>query len=505
MRRAEERGDMRYFGIRHEGAASFAASAYGKLTGELAACFSIAGPGATNLLTGLYDAKVDRAPVLAITGQVQTQVMGPGAFQELDLKGAFTDVSVFSQPVLPSSRPVELMNLACRHALLERGVAHVILPDEVQEITADDDLVAGSPVGRRTARGIQPDQGQLDAAIDMLQQSERPVIIVGHGARAAMDDITALAEACHAPVLTTFKGKGLISDDHPLGGGVLGRSGTPIASYFMNEADCLVVFAASFSNHTGITPKIPTIQVDFDPLALGRFHAIQCPVWSEVGVGARTLRAAIAAQSQEFDDRRGEIADRWAIWRAEKASRRNDDSGAGINAALVFESLGQAVDSDAVLAVDVGNNAYSFGRYFEARDQSVLMSGYLGSIGFSFPAAMGAWAAVGDQRQVVSISGDGGFGHYGFELTTAVHYAMNITHILLHNGQLGKISKEQRSADMPVWQTDLTNSNFAEFATQCGALGIRVTNADELPQALEKALAHPGPALVEIMTDVSLN
>ena len=188
----------------------------------------------------------------------------------------------------------------------------------------------------------------------------------------------------------------------------------------------------------------------------------------------------------------------------EKASRR-DDSGDGLNAATVFDALTQAVDEEAVLAVDVGNNAYSFGRYFEARQQSVLMSGYLGSIGFSFPAAMGAWAAAGDKRQIVSISGDGGFGQYAFELTTAVHYGMNITHVMLHNGELGKISKEQRSADMPVWQTSLTNPNFAEFATLCGALGIRVSDAADLPAALEKALAHPGPALVEIMTDVSLN
>ena len=286
----------------------------------------------------------------------------------------------------------------------------------------------------------------MAAANALLATSDKPVIIVGHGARFAMDEITNLAERLGAPVLTTFKAKGLIADDHPLGCGVLGRSGTPIASYFMNEADCLLVFAASFSNHTGITPKIPTIQVDFDPMALGRFHAIECPVWGEVSLAARALATALPDE-KVFADRRPEVAERWAIWREEKC-RRRDDEGAGLNAATVFDQVTKAVDADAVIAVDVGNNTYSFGRYFECQQQSVLMSGYLGSIGFSFPAAMGAWAAVGkddnnqqEKRQIVSVSGDGGFGQYGFELTTAVKYGMNITHIMLHNGQLGKSVK----------------------------------------------------------------
>ncbi len=162
---------------------------------------------------------------------------------------------------------------------------------------------------------------------------------------------------------------------------------------------------------------------------------------------------------------------------------------------------------DAIIAVDVGNNTYSFGRYFECERQSVLMSGYLGSIGFALPAALGAWAATIEKdskfsgRPVVSISGDGGFGQYMGELTTAVKYDMNITHILLNNNELGKISKEQRAGEWEVWQTSLVNPNFAEYAELCGAMGVRVTDAGKLDQALEKALGHEGPALVEIITD----
>jgi len=509
IRRQAEAGALTYYGIRHEGAASFAASAYGKLTGRPAACFSIAGPGATNLLTGLWDANVDRSPVLALTGQVDTQVLGPGAFQEVDLMAAFGKVAQWSQTVLGSSRHVELVNLACKSALLNRGVSHLVFPDEVQAQPVSAGVEAGTPEGRVAERTIAPPPQALEAAAKLLQDAERPVIIVGHGARFHMDQVTALADELGCPVLTTFKGKGLISDLHPLGAGVLGRSGTPIASWFMNEADVLLVLGASFSNHTGITPKKPTIQVDLDPMILGKFHSVDVPVWGEIGVTVDLLLNRLAGASSSIDHRE-EVAKRWTIWRAEKARRRTEDRGMGLNSATIFETLGNVIPEDAIIAVDVGNNTYSFGRYFESRRQAVLMSGYLGSIGFSFPAALGAWAATqeGDPRfqgrKVVSVSGDGGFGQYLAELTTAVKYGMNITHVLLDNGELGKISKEQRAAEWEVWQTSLVNPDFAEYAKLCGALGIRVTAADELEGALEQAFAHDGPSLVHIRSDAQL-
>jgi thiamine pyrophosphate-dependent acetolactate synthase large subunit-like protein len=174
-----------------------------------------------------------------------------------------------------------------------------------------------------------------------------------------------------------------------------------------------------------------------------------------------------------------------------------------VNSAAIFDSLTRKAPADAVIAVDVGNNAYSFGRYFETRQHSVLMSGYLGSIGFGYPAAMGAWCAA-PERKVIAVTGDGGFAQYMAEVTTAVKYGMNITHVLLNNSQLGKITKEQRAGEFDVWKTDLTNPNFAEFATNCGALGIRVTEKSELDAALERALAHEGPSMVEILTDAEL-
>jgi pyruvate oxidase len=502
MRVAEEAGKLRYFGIRHEGAASFAASAYGKLTDGLAACFAIAGPGSTNLLTGLYDAKVDRAPVLALSGQVPSKVRGRGAFQDADLHAVFGDVARYSQTVHAGSNHAELMNLACKTALVERDVSHLEFPDEVQVLPAGD-AEPGTPQGRVGSRRVAPDPDVVDEAVDRIAASTRPMIIVGNGARRDMDAIVDLAELLGAPVATTFKAKGLIPDRHPLGCGVLGRSGTPIASWFMNESDLLVVFGASFSNHTGVAPFKPIIQVDFDPMALGRFHSVDLPMLADAGVAAQALTARLAARAIHTD-RRDEIAERWRIWRDEKERRFHDHQGQGLSSARTFAILTECVPADAVICVDVGNNTYSFGRYFEVEDQTVLMSGYLGSIGFAFPAAMGAWAAVGDRRPIVSVSGDGGFGQYAMELTTAVKYDMNITHILLNNSELAKISKEQRAARYDVWQTSLHNPDFTAFAKLCGAQGFRVTDPDQLVDAVEAAIAHPGPSVVGIISDSQL-
>ncbi len=509
LRRQSKAGRLRYFGIRHEGAAAFACSAYGKLTGRPAACLSIAGPGATNLLTGLWDANVDRAPAIALTGQVDTQVLGPGAFQEIDLAGAFGTVAQWSQTVLQTSKHAELVNLACKSAILNRGVSHLIFPDEVQTLPAPEGATAGQPDGRMTSRAIAPPEESVAAAVAMLEKAERPVMIVGHGARFDMPAIVKFAERLNCPIITTFKGKGLVSDQHELGCGVLGRSGTPIASWFMNESDVLLVLGASFSNHTGITPKKPTIQVDYDAMALGKFHAIDVPVWGEIATTMAVFNKRLAKGTAAIDQR-PEIASRWEIWRTEKQRRRGDDRGKGVNSASIFRALSEHAPDDAILAVDVGNNTYSFGRYFECTQQSVLMSGYLGSIGFSLPAAMGAWAATQEEdprfkgRKVISVSGDGGFGQYMAELLTLVKYDMNITHVLVRNNELGKISKEQRAGDWEVWETNLHNPSFAEYAKICGAHGLQVNSADDLDAALVEAIAHNGPSLVEIVADAEL-
>lgn len=502
LRRAEEDGRLRYFGIRHEGSAAFAASGYGKLTGRPAACLSIAGPGATNLLTGLWDAKVDRAPILALTGQVRTQVLGPGAFQEIPLAEAFAAVSEWSQTVLAKDNATDLMALALKHAIVNRDVGHLIFPDDVQNLPGRADPPERAMTGRIGNHRIAPPAETAEEAIRLLEGAERPVIIAGNGARPFRNEIISLAEQIEAPVITTFKAKGLLSDAHPLACGVVGRSGTPVASAVMGRADALLVLGASFSNHSGIASWVPTIQVDYDRMTLGKFSPVEIPIWADIGrtveILARRLSPA-TRQAQVLD-----VEIRKAGWREEKARRRTVvDEQDRMHPAVVFHELSSLVPDGAVLSVDVGNNTYAFGHYFESGvGQDVLMSGYLGSIGFAFPAAIGAWAAVrGTGRKVISVSGDGGFGQYLADFTTAVKYQMPITHVLLNNSELGKISREQIGALRPVWQTSLVNPDFAEFARLCGGRGWRVDDPADLREALAAAIAvTDGPSLVEVTT-----
>ncbi|MEL6448160.1 MAG: thiamine pyrophosphate-dependent enzyme [Pseudomonadota bacterium] len=502
-------GKLNYYGIRHEGAAAFACSGYGKLTGKPAAALTIAGPGATNLMTGLWDAKVDHAPALALTGQVQEQVLGAAhAFQDVDLEAAFEAVADFSETVHPSSDHALLMTQAVKSALVNRSVGHLIFPDNVQTIPSPD-AEAHTPDGWLADRAVAPTDASLAEAATLLAGAERPLIIVGYGAVDAMPEVIALAKALSAPVATTFKAKGQISDRHPLAAGVLGRSGTPIASWFMNESDVMLVFGASFSDHTGIYSYKPTIQVDLDPMRIAKRHPVTVPVYGDVGVSAVKLCEAVAGKAKSIDHR-NEVAERWKLWRQEKTRRIDEDRGKGIAAAKLFQVLTDHAPEDAILAVDVGNNTYSFGRYFEASgNQRVLMSGYLGSIGFALPAALGAWAATQEDgpykgRKVISISGDGGFGQYAMEFTTAVKYNMNLCHVLMNNGELGKITKEQKAGEFPVWQTDLVNPSFAAFARACGGHGIKVSDPEKLHDAIADAIALEGPALVEVITDAEL-
>ena len=500
MRRAEERGELTYIGIRHEGAAAFAASAYGKLTGRPAACFAIAGPGSTNMLTGLYDAKLDRAPVVAISGQVPSTVLGRGAFQDLDLSAVFRDVAAWTSSIHSGSDHAELAALAVKHALDARGVAHLVLPDEVQVQPSEE--APAHPEGRLSTSPARPDDAALAAAADLLRAARRPVIIAGHGAVDARTELLALADALGAPVLTTFRAKGLVPDTHPLGAGVLGRSGTPVASWLMNESDLLLVVGASFSNHTGIAAYKPIVQIDDDRAAIGRFHPVTVGMVADAAPALAALSGAL--DDTKAVDQRPDVAARWAIWRAEKARRVADDRGRGVSAAAVFDALSRHLPHDAVVTVDVGNHAYSLGRYLESAGQPVLMSGYLGSIGFGYPAALGAWAAVGGARPVVAVTGDGGFGQYATELTTAVKYGIPIKHVLLDNHALGKIAKEQRAGDFPVWHTSLVNPDWAAYARLCGATGIRVERRDQLDAAMTAMFTVDGPVLLCVEQDPEL-
>lgn len=346
---------------------------------------------------------------------------------------------------------------------MENGPTALILPDEVQQLSAHDPIPDTPRKGRISTTDIPAPRNEIYKAIDLINKSKRPCIIAGKGAKGFEHELLGFAEILEAPIVTTFKAKGLIPDDNPLMCGVLGRSGIPPASIMMGTADLLITFGASFSVHTGVADYIPTIQVDRDRMTLGKFRPVDVPLWGDIRVTINAILDSPKFQPLSHDYVKKEVASLWESWRKEKSRRRQDSSDKGISSAVLFDILSKIIPDDAIIAVDVGNNTYSFGRYFECKNQSVLMSGYLGSIGFAFPAAMGAWS-VGTGRKVVAIAGDGGFGQYMAEFNTAVKYGMDITLILLNNSELGKITKEFRADKMDEWHTSLSNPNFAEYA-----------------------------------------
>ena len=503
IRRCVDAGKMRYIGIRHEGAAAFACSAYGKLTAKPAACITIAGPGATNLITGLAAAHLDRAPVIALTGQVPSKDMGLYAFQEIDLLSAFKEVAGSRQILQSGSDFGELMTTACRSAIANGDVSQIALPDDMQVLDANGSLPS-KPDGALFSPPVLPPDSEISKAASMICAASRPVIIMGNGCRAAIGWVMELAEKLNCPVMTTYRAKGFVADSHPLACGVVGRSGTPVSAKFMSESDLIIGLGMGFSRHSEISKNKKILQIDRDPRAIGRLRRVDFGLVGDMAASLEKIVGQIYyAQSINM---RGEIAAQWAAWREEKSRRAAKSLPGAISQAAVCAALSKYVEPTAIVSVDVGNVAYAFGRYFECKNQRMLLSWYLGSIGVGLPSAMGAWCATREDgeyegRQVVAVVGDGGIGQYLAEWTTVVKNNMDIKCVVFNNSELAKISLEQQKAKMDVWQTSLLNPSFAEFSKLCGGEGVRIDNPEKLDGQLSEALKKDGPVMIEIMTN----
>jgi thiamine pyrophosphate-dependent acetolactate synthase large subunit-like protein len=267
------------------------------------------------------------------------------------------------------------LSLAIKHAIVEHGPTALILSDEVQQLPALDSIPDAPRKGRIAATEIAPPEKELQKAMQLINKAKRPAIIVGNGVKEFSAQVINFAEKIRAPIITTFKAKGLVPDSHPLACGVLGRSGIPVASVMMGTADLLIVLGASFSVHTGIAEYIPTIQVDRDPMILGKFHPVTVPIWGDIGVTLAKLRKSQELKRVKRPQTKKEIASGWSNWGKEKKRRAKDESKRGLNSAAIFSVLSKYAPEEAVICVDVGNNTYSFGRYFECKNQSILMSG----------------------------------------------------------------------------------------------------------------------------------
>lgn len=496
---------MGFISIRHEGCASFAASAYGKLTGKPAACLTIAGPGSTNLITGLYDAKLDSAPVIALTGQIPSSKMGQYLFQEIDLAACFKDLASSQQTLLANSDFGKLALKAYKDSLLNKGVSQIILPDDTQALPASDKQKALSLDYSLLEKQVIPSQFDIDLACEELKKSKKPLILIGYGAKDAIASIKTLSLILKCPMLETYRAKGFMPDAQDNVCGLLGLSGNPVSAKFMSNCDCILAFGVGFSNHTKVDLSKKIIQVDNSLEALGRRCKPAVSVYGDSSLVAEALCNFLKDTS--FANQISEILEEKAKWNTEKLELEKMNEKGKISSPLIYGTLSELADENAIISIDVGNIAYDFGKYFVAKNQRMLLSFYLGSIGVGLPSAIGAYCAtreIGSEfynRKVIAVVGDGGFGQYLADWTSCVKYNMNICCIVINNGELAKITKEQNLAKYPVWETTLCNPDFSQYAKACNSLAFRVSDAETLKDSLKKAIEHNGPVLVEILAN----
>jgi len=486
---------LEFIQVRHEQTAAFMASAYGKLTGHVAACLTVAGPGSTNLATGLYDAKLDHSPVVAITGMVQRQLIGPGSFQEIDQYSFFEPLTVFNKILMSKDQTTTLSTLAIKHSIIERGVSHIGIPNDVQKHKYSSEIVPFE--GNFPNKATKPADYLIEKAAKVIDQSKRPVIIAGFGVKGRGDILLKLAKKIDAPITTTFRGKGVVDENEELYVGSHGGIGSTSSTKLVEDADLFVVVGSSFSDMTQI-PENKTVQIDIDPMMMARRYSVEVGL---VGNSSEILPAIYdLVQKKDRKEYLKEIKELKYEW-IKLLNEETDDSKTPLRPPYIIKVLNDKVANDAVLTLDVGEHCWWFGRNFwMKKSQKMVMSGNLATMGFGLPAALAAQIIYPD-RQVICITGDGGFSMVMADFLTAVKYHLPVKVFIFNNQQLGMIMQEQKMEGYPNWQTELQDLDYAAYARECGGIGINVKTPEELPEAVEKALAADKPVIVNINTD----
>jgi len=349
---------LRYIQVRHEQTAAFMASAYGKLTGHIAACLTVAGPGATNLATGLYDAKLDHSPVLALTGLVKRQLIGPGSFQEIDQHSFFEPICVFNKILMSEEQTTTLTTLAIKHALVERGVSHISIPNDIQKLPCDADIMPME--GRILNRSILPCSSLVVTAAELINRAKRPVIVSGFGALGQGDKLLALARKISSPIVTTFRGKGVVDEDDELYVGSHGTIGSTAAAKLVRNSDLLIVIGSSFSDMTQI-PPMRMIQIDLDPMMIAKSYPVEVGLWGNSSEVLPKLTDAVKEKrNQEYMAEITGLKREWVNLLIKEA----DSSRTPIRPQYIIKVLNDKIASDAIVSLDVGDNGWWFGRNF---------------------------------------------------------------------------------------------------------------------------------------------
>jgi pyruvate dehydrogenase (quinone) len=505
LRRHRER--IRFVLVHHEEAAAFMATGYTKTSGRLGVCLATSGPGGLHLLNGLYDAKLDHVPVLAITGMMGTAQLGTGIQQEVHLDRVFEDVAEYNARVtVPVSIPT-LVDLAIRTALARRTVAHITVPVDIQE--ADPELVpyeGGLGVARdpQTAAVYLPSPSmptteQLERAATVLNEGERVAMLVGVGALGARADVLAVAERLASPIVKSLPGKAVVPDDHPLTCGGLGLLGTRPSVEAMESCDTLLMVGTNYPYTAYLPEKARVVQVEVDPTRAGNRIPTEVPL---VGDAGATLRALLPHLEVKPDRTFLEgIQHDMVAWRDELSDLEAADR-TPIQPQYLARSIDRLASDDAILCTDSGTIATWAARHFDIRgNREFYLCSNLASMACGLPYAIAAQVAHPD-RQVIAFVGDGGFAMLMAEFLTAARYQLPITVVVNNNGSLGQILWEQMVLGYPEhgvrWERQ---ADFTPWAQSCGGLGRRVEEPGDLETALADALAFEGPALVDVVVN----
>ncbi len=504
LRRHQDR--VKFVLVHHEEAAAFMATAYAKSTGRLGVCLATSGPGGIHLLNGLYDAKLDHAPVLAITGMQETSVLGTGYQQEVDLDKLYEDVTEYNQMIYNPAQLPAVVDIAIRTAYARRGVAHLTLPNDLQVADADADpwqhvAPARSPKTSPVMlpAPARPDDADLRRIADLLADGKKIALLVGAGALHARTEVLQVAEALNAPIVKTLSGKGVVPDDSPYTTGGIGLLGTKPTADLMDEIDTLFMIGTNFpyTKHLPAPGKVRVAQIEVDPIRAGARVPTEVPVVGDAKVALQALLPMLGRRADtSFLDKCRKGMDGWR----QQMAALQDQSRDPIAPQYLIGMIDELAADDAILTCDSGTIATWAARHWTIRaDRRFYLSGNLATMAPGLPYAIGMQHAF-PGRQVIGFVGDGGFSMLMAEFLTAVQHQLPVKIVINNNNSLGQILWEQMVLGYPEHGVRYPQPyvDYAAFAAANGGLGIKVDKPAEVRPAIAEALSYPGPALVDV-------
>ncbi|CUX50106.1 pyruvate oxidase [Agrobacterium sp. CNPSo 2736] len=496
---------IRFVQVRHEQSAAFMATAYAKWTGRLGVCLATSGPGGTNLLTGLYDAKLDQVPVLAITGMQYHDLIETFTQQDVNLTRVFEDVSVYNTVVSDAAHVENVASLACRTAIARRGVAHLSIANDTQEKPAEEgrsrrNLPRHVPNDWFSYRPKPADE-LIHEAASLLNRGSRVAILAGRGALGAEEELKRTAELLGAPVAKALLGKAVMDDDDPFTTGGIGILGTAASQDIMKNCDTLLIVGSTFP-YIEFYPDpntVKAVQIDLDPQRIGLRHPVQCGLVGDAGDILNRLNSLLEKKS----DRSFLEAARKGMrtWREQMAVLTSEQS-TRLKPQPVVHAFGRRIDADGMLVTDSGQNTELAARHIDLKTSNAFaVSGALASMASGLPYAIAAGLAYSG-RNVYAVVGDGGLAMQLGEFSTAVRHWLPLKILAICNGMLNQIAWEQMMfLGHPQFACELAPIDFASAADAMGGKGFTISGFDEIEPVLDAAFAEDGPVIIQSIVD----